>query len=277
MLLRSGQLAIYQAIPAPAPPLHSTAVETLHGIEPTSPTIAATPSTPNSRLVHLRIAFVKVLSKTFELQNSNIAGAGNGPGGVGSMGSASGSALADQKKFTRMFLPFVTPNVSSSLTIPQNKQKKGTATYSGVFFTGENPSWIISTDRGGVHLYPSGHAVVHAFTACPVLTSRDPRIGGEFLIYSDEVIPMKHHQTSHSFSDPQGPTLLEWIPDFGLDFPLPTRSVPRGRAYSSVVFDSSTSLVVAAAVLEARFSSFDEDNNRIWTPDGNSGFAPGCV
>ncbi|KAJ3853994.1 CPSF A subunit region-domain-containing protein [Lentinula lateritia] len=234
VLLRSGQLAIYQAIPAPAPPLHSIAVETLNSVEPTSPTIAATPSTPNSRFVHLRIAFVKVLSKTFELQNSNIAG--NGPGGVGSMGSASSNALADQKKFTRMFLPFVTPN--------------GTTTYSGVFFTGENPSWIISTDRGGVHLYPSGHAVVHAFTACPVLASRDPRIGGEFLIYSDE-----------------GPTLLEWIPDFGLDFPLPMRSVHRGRAYSSVVFDSSTSLVVAAAVLEARFSSFDEDNNRIWTPD----------
>ncbi|KAJ4491198.1 CPSF A subunit region-domain-containing protein [Lentinula edodes] len=253
VLLRSGQLAIYQAIPAPAPPLHSTAVETLNGVEPTSPTIAATPSTLNSRLVRLRIAFVKVLSKTFELQNSNIAGAGNGPGGVGSMGSASSSALTDQKRFTRMFLPFVTPNVSSSLTIPQNKQKKGTTTYSGVFFTGENPSWIISTDRGGVHLYPSGHAVVHAFTACPVLASRDPRIGGEFLIYSDE-----------------GPTLLEWIPDFGLDFPLPMRSVPRGRAYSSVVFDSSTSLVVAAAVLEARFASFDEDNNRIWTPDASN-------
>ncbi|KAJ3894218.1 CPSF A subunit region-domain-containing protein [Lentinula edodes] len=226
VLLRSGQLAIYQAIPAPAPPLHSTAVEALNGVEPTSPTIAATPSTLNSRLVRLRIAFVKVLSKTFELQNSNIAGAG-------------GSALTDQKKFTRMFLPFVTPN--------------GTTTYSGVFFTGENPSWIISTDRGGVHLYPSGHAVVHAFTACPVLASRDPRIGGEFLIYSDE-----------------GPTLLEWIPDFGLDFPLPMRSVPRGRAYSSVVFDSSTSLVVAAAVLEARFASFDEDNNRIWTPDASN-------
>ncbi|KAJ3912750.1 CPSF A subunit region-domain-containing protein [Lentinula edodes] len=239
VLLRSGQLAIYQAIPAPAPPLHSTAVEALNGVEPTSPTIAATPSTLNSRLVRLRIAFVKVLSKTFELQNSNIAGAGNGPGGVGSMGSASGSALTDQKKFSRMFLPFVTPN--------------GTTTYSGVFFTGENPSWIISTDRGGVHLYPSGHAVVHAFTACPVLASRDPRIGGEFLIYSDE-----------------GPTLLEWIPDFGLDFPLPMRSVPRGRAYSSVVFDSSTSLVVAAAVLEARFASFDEDNNRIWTPDASN-------
>ncbi|KAJ3757844.1 CPSF A subunit region-domain-containing protein [Lentinula raphanica] len=193
VLLRSGQLAIYQAIPTRVSPHPSSVLE--NGTDSTAP-----------RIAHLQIAFVKVFSKTFELQTSNIAGAGSGPF--------------------------------------RHKQN----TYSGVFFTGENPSWIISTDRGGVHMYPSGHAYVLAFTACPVNSSRDSR--GEFLIYSDE-----------------GPTLLEWIPEFQLNYPLPMRSIPRGRAYSSVVFDPSTSLVVAAAVLEASFASFDEDNNRLWAPD----------
>ncbi|KAJ4482302.1 CPSF A subunit region-domain-containing protein [Lentinula aciculospora] len=258
VLLRSGQLAVYQAIPAPVLSHPSpSAIETPNGkgVEPTSPTSVipvATPSStspPNSRLAHLRLAFVKVLSKTFELQNSNVNGTGSGPGG-GMI--SSGGGLADLKKFSRMFVPFKTPS-SRQL---DNQSENEIPTYSGVFFTGENPSWIISTDRGGVHLFPSGHAVVHAFTACPVLTSKDLRGGvikGEFLIYSDE-----------------GPTLLEWIPEFELNFPLPARSVPRGRAYSSVVFDPSTSLVVAAAALQASFASFDEDNNRIWTPDASN-------
>lgn len=66
----------------------------------------------------------------------------------------------------------------------------------------------------------------------------------------------------------QGPSLLEWVPNFQLDLPLPMRSIPRGRPYSNIVFDPSTSLVVAAAVMDAQFASFDEDGNKIWEPDG---------
>ena len=66
----------------------------------------------------------------------------------------------------------------------------------------------------------------------------------------------------------KGPSLLEWIPEFHFDGPLPSRSVPRGRSYSSVVFDPSTTMVVAASSLQARFASFDEDSNRLWEPDG---------
>lgn len=76
-----------------------------------------------------------------------------------------------------------------------------TTTYSGVFFTGENPSWILATDRGGVQLYPSGHAIVHAFSACQMgqgefqgAEEADPKENatgysgnGEFIVYSDEV------------------------------------------------------------------------------------------
>lgn len=65
-----------------------------------------------------------------------------------------------------------------------------------------------------------------------------------------------------------GPSLLEWIPDYQLEGPLPFRSIPCGRAYSNVVFDPSTLLVVAASSLQARFASYDEDGNRLWEPDG---------
>lgn len=52
------------------------------------------------------------------------------------------------------------------------------------------------------------------------------------------------------------------------------RSIPRDRAYSSVVFDPSTSLVVAASVLTASFASFDEEGARIWDKDRR--FLLGC-
>lgn len=67
----------------------------------------------------------------------------------------------------------------------------------------------------------------------------------------------------------KGPSLLEWIPDFQFEGPLPSKSVPRGRAYSSVVFDPSTSLIVATSSLQAKFASFDEDGVQVWEPDGN--------
>jgi hypothetical protein len=37
----------------------------------------------------------------------------------------------------------------------------------GVFLTGENPSWILQTDKASVKVIPPvlGHAIVHAFTA----------------------------------------------------------------------------------------------------------------
>lgn len=66
----------------------------------------------------------------------------------------------------------------------------------------------------------------------------------------------------------KGPILLEWIPGFQFSSALPSRSIPRGRAYSSILFDSSTSLIVAASSLQARFTSFDEDGTKLWEPDG---------
>ena len=77
--------------------------------------------------------------------------------------------LAEQKRISRLLLPFVTSPTPGQ-------------TFSGVFFTGDRPCWILSTDKGGVKLFPSGHNVVQAFTTSSLWESR-----GDFLLYSEEV------------------------------------------------------------------------------------------
>jgi len=102
----------------------------------------------------LKIKFNKIVTKNFELSRQE---------------ENEKTVLAEQKRISRVFVPFVTS--------PSPGQ-----TLSGIFFTGDRPSWIIGTDKGGVNVYPSGHAVVHAFTACSLWDSK-----AEFLVYSDEV------------------------------------------------------------------------------------------
>ncbi|KAG6820213.1 hypothetical protein H0H93_003867 [Arthromyces matolae] len=188
------------------------------------------PETPATvRASSLDIKFVKILSKAFEIQRPE---------------EGEKSILAEQKRVLRMFIPFVTTPTPGT-------------TYSGVFFTGDRPSWILSTDKCGLHLYPSGHNVVHAFTSCSLWESK-----GDFLLYSEE--------------RRQGPSLLEWIPDFHLTGPLPTRTITRDRSYSNLIFDPSTSLIVAASSLQARFASFDEDGNKLWEPETPNVSDPLC-
>lgn len=62
--------------------------------------------------------------------------------------------------------------------------------------------------------------------------------------------------------------MLEWMPNLQLATSLPSRSVPRARSYAHVIFEPSTSLIVAASSLKATFASFDEEGNKIWEPDG---------
>ncbi|GLB39375.1 putative CPSF A subunit region [Lyophyllum shimeji] len=185
---------------------------------------AEPPTTVRASSLHIK--FVKILSRAFEIQRPD---------------ESEKSIIAEQKRVLRMFIPFVTTPVPGR-------------TFSGVFFTGDRPSWILGTDKSGVQLYPSGHNVVHAFTPCSLWESK-----GDFLLYSEE-----------------GPSLVEWIPDFQLYAPLPYRSVPRGRAYSNLIYDPSTSLIVAASSLQARFASFDEDGNRIWESDAPNISDPMC-
>ncbi|KAI0634706.1 CPSF A subunit region-domain-containing protein [Trametes polyzona] len=204
VLLRSGQMAIYEAVatPPPAEPL------------------------PSTRSLTLTVKFVKVMSKAFDIQHTE---------------EEQKSVLAEQKRISRLLLPFVTSPAPGQ-------------TFSGVFFTGDRPCWILSTDKGGVRMFPSGHNVVHAFTTSSLWESR-----GDFLLYSEE-----------------GPSLVEWIPDVQLDGHLPARSVPRSRPYSNVVYDASTSLIVAASSFQNRFASYDEDGNIVWEPDSPNISFPLC-
>jgi len=196
VFLRSGQLAIYEALP----------------------TLAPTDPLPATRASSLLIKFVKVVSRAFDIQHSE---------------ETEKSILAEQKRISRLLIPFVSSPVPGQ-------------TLSGVFFTGDRPCWILSTDKGGVKVFPSGHSVVHAFTASSVWESK-----GDFLLYSEE-----------------GPSLMEWIPDIQLEGHLPSRFIPRRRPYSNVVYDPSTSLIVAASSQLSKFASYDEDGNIVWEPDG---------
>ena len=67
------------------------------------------------------------------------------------------------------------------------------------------------------------------------------------------------------------------MPNFQYDGPLPTRFIPRGRSYSNILFDPFTSLIVAASSLQAKFTSYDEDGNRVWEPEGLSLSASGLL
>ena len=111
------------------------------------------PMTP-TRPVLLLVKFVKVASRAFDIQLSD---------------ETEKSILSEQKKISRQLIPFFT------------SPHRG-ANYSGVFLTGDKPSWILSTDKGGIRIIPSGYSVVHAFTACSIWESK-----GDFLLYSDEV------------------------------------------------------------------------------------------
>lgn len=58
------------------------------------------------------------------------------------------------------------------------------------------------------------------------------------------------------------------MPDVNVSSMLTSRTLPRGSSYSHVIFDSDTSLIVAASLQLTPFASFDEDGGRMWTPDG---------
>jgi len=131
VFLRSGQLAVYEALPAPLPS-----------------------DMTSSRTNFIAVKFVKVSSQAFEIQRQ---------------AEAEKTVLAEQKRISRAFIPFTTSPSAGVL-------------YTGVFFTGDRPSWIMATNKSGVKIIPSGHTVVHSFTTCSLWESK-----GDFLLYTDEV------------------------------------------------------------------------------------------
>ena len=116
-----------------------------------------------TRPVLLLVKFIKVASRAFDIQLSD---------------ETEKSILAEQKKISRQLIPF--------FTSPRHG-----ANYSGVFLAGDRPSWILSTDKGGIRIIPSGYSVVHAFTACSIWESK-----GDFLLYSEEVRTGHHSLAS---------------------------------------------------------------------------------
>jgi cleavage and polyadenylation specificity factor subunit 1 len=102
----------------------------------------------------LLVKFVKIASKTFEIQRAE---------------ETEKTVLTEHKRILRQLIPFVTSPVQGS-------------SFSGVFFTGDRPSWILATDKSGIRIHPSGHAVVHSFTTCSLWESQ-----ADFLLYTDEV------------------------------------------------------------------------------------------
>ncbi len=128
---------------------------------------------PSTRSSTLLVKFVKVASKAFDIQHTE---------------EEQKSVLAEQKRISRLLVPFVT-----SPALGQ--------TFSGVFFTGDRPSWILSTDKGGVKVFPSGHNVVQAFTTSSLWESR-----GDFLLYSEEVSLYANHAADRNLlNDVAGP------------------------------------------------------------------------
>ncbi|KAG2003702.1 cleavage factor protein [Coprinopsis cinerea AmutBmut pab1-1] len=235
VFLRNGQLTIYEALPlSTTAPQPAASLDGAMDVDASSTEPQQQVEAEKKRSQTLNIKFVKISSIAFEIQRHE-DGAEGGERGSGERASG---ILAEHKKIQRLFVPFtVKPKTSDGTPSP---------TYSGVFFTGDKPNWVIGTDKGGVQIYPSGHNVVHSFSACSLWEEE-----GEFLVYTED-----------------GPCLIEWLPDFTYNHPLPARSIPRGRGYSNVVFDPSTCLIVAASSMQARFASYDEDGVRVWEKDG---------
>ena len=57
------------------------------------------------------------------------------------------------------------------------------------------------------------------------------------------------------------------MPDVDLNMSMPSRHMPQGRPYTDIVFEPASGLLVAASLMQARFSSYDEEANETWTPD----------
>ncbi|KAF8886806.1 CPSF A subunit region-domain-containing protein [Infundibulicybe gibba] len=219
VFLRSGKLTVYELFPA-------------------GPTSEVPPVTRASRL---KVSFAKILSRVFEIQRSD---------------DSEKSVIAEQKKISRTFVPFVTS--------PQ----PGT-TFSGVFFTGENPSWIMATNKGGLQLYPSGHSVVHAFTSCSLWESK-----GDFLLYTDEVRALTSIQyCSHPLqgSEPVGMG-AGFSARWAIAFPV---SSSRKAIFKHCLRPNHLPRH-CCVITSSKFASFDEDGNQVWEPDAPNISDPLC-
>jgi cleavage and polyadenylation specificity factor subunit 1 len=108
----------------------------------------------SGRSMVLLAKFVKATSRFFDIQQVEDTGK---------------TIVAEVKRAQRALVPFATSPAPDT-------------TLSGVFFTGDRPCWVVATDKGGLQIHPSSHAIVHAFTPCSLWESK-----GDFLMYTEEV------------------------------------------------------------------------------------------
>ena len=107
----------------------------------------------NKRATALRLTFAKKASRAFEPRQE----------------VTEKSTLSEQRRILRILIAFETwPTRDRSLQ--------------GVFFTGDQPCWILATAKDGVKIHSCGYAVVNSFTSCSIWDSKN-----DFLLYTDEV------------------------------------------------------------------------------------------
>ncbi|QRV81748.1 cleavage and polyadenylation specificity factor protein [Ceratobasidium sp. AG-Ba] len=157
------------------------------------------------------------------------------------------------KVFTRI-LPFHSHEIPDPKRVAGRNLVPFTTTYqstalSGVFITGDHPSWLLKTDVSAIRLHPCGSQFVNSFTPCSIFGEK-----GEYLLHSDE-----------------GTTVLEWVSDLDVGCELPARSYASddGRVYTSIAYDVATRHVLAASALRTTFAYYDEDSNEVYTPDAS--------
>ncbi|EJD05583.1 cleavage factor protein [Fomitiporia mediterranea MF3/22] len=198
VMLRCGQLAIYQAVAVDKDDFPESTVRT---------------ST-------LKIKFIKMGTRSFEPRQLEPA--------------EKSSVIAEQRRALRSLVPFI---------VSPNSEKR----VSGVFVTGDEPCWIVATDKDGLKIHSCSFQTVNSFTSCSVWDSKC-----DFLMHTDEAF---------------GPCLLGWIPEFNLGTDMPSKTVTVGRTYTNVTFDAASGLMVASSVVPNPFTIFDEEGNKLWEPD----------
>ena len=119
----------------------------------------------SSRSNTLQINFAKMRTEIFEARQANPV--------------EKSSILAEQRRALRTFIPFSTsPSPESTLH--------------GVFVTGEQPCWILGTDKDGLKVHSCGFQAVNSFTSCSIWNSK-----GDFLMHTDEVSLMRCPRSSY--------------------------------------------------------------------------------
>lgn len=121
---------------------------------------AETPEWPTttSRASTLKLNFVKMGHRTFDPRQIDP--------------TERASIITEQRRSLRNLIPFTT-------------QPTPETTLSGVFLTGDQPCWIVSTDKNGLKMHSCGYHVVNSFSACSLWDST-----GDFLMHTDEVTIM---------------------------------------------------------------------------------------